>query len=163
MKRTACALLAIGFLAACANGNGSSSASSSPSAAANQASAAASAAASIAAAPIVNGAAASDGAKVYEQNCSSCHQTTGAGLAGTFPPLAGNPVVVGDATKVIHIVKYGLSGKIAVAGTDYNGMMPAWGQQLSNADIASVITYIRSAWTNKASAVTEAQVAGVSE
>jgi mono/diheme cytochrome c family protein len=115
------------------------------------------------AAPAENGAAASDGNKVYVQNCSSCHQAEGTGLAGTFPPLSGNPVVVGDATKVIHIVKYGLSGKVSVDGKDFNGMMPAWGQQLSNADIASVITYIRSAWSNKASAVTEAQVAGVSQ
>lgn len=117
------------------------------------------AAASVAA----NGAAASDGAKVYQTNCSSCHQATGAGVAGTFPPLAGNPVVTGDATKVIHIVKYGLNGKIDVKGTSYNGMMPAWGQQLSNGDVAAVVTYIRSSWGNKASAVTESQVAGVSK
>lgn len=110
-----------------------------------------------------NGAAASDGAKVYQTNCSSCHQATGAGVAGTFPPLAGNAVVTGDATKVIHIVKYGLTGKIDVKGTSYNGMMPAWGQQLSNGDIAAAITYIRSSWGNSGSAVTESQVAGVSK
>ncbi len=108
-------------------------------------------------------ASASDGAKVYQTNCSSCHQANGQGVAGTFPPLAANPVVTGDATKVIHIVKYGLNGKIEVKGTSYNGMMPAWGQQLSNGDIAAVVTYIRNSWGNKASAVTESQVAGVSK
>jgi mono/diheme cytochrome c family protein len=110
-----------------------------------------------------NGAAASDGAKVYQTNCSSCHQASGQGVAGTFPPLAGNAAVTGDPTRVIHIVKYGLSGKIDVNGTSYNGMMPAWGQQLSNGDIASVITYIRSSWGNSGSAVTESQVAGVNK
>lgn len=110
-----------------------------------------------------NGASANDGGKVYQTNCSSCHQANGQGVAGTFPPLAKNAVVTGDATKVIHIVKYGLNGKIQVAGTTYNGMMPAWGQQLSNGDIAAVITYIRSSWGNTGSAVTESQVAGVKQ
>jgi mono/diheme cytochrome c family protein len=110
-----------------------------------------------------NGAEASDGAKVYQTNCSTCHQPSGEGLQGMYPPLAGNPVVVGDPATVIHDVKYGLSGKLTVAGHPYNGMMPAWGQQLSDADIASVVTYIRSAWSNKASAVTTAQVGAVSQ
>ncbi|MBV8639167.1 MAG: cytochrome c [Candidatus Eremiobacteraeota bacterium] len=115
------------------------------------------------AAGAANGAVASDGAKVYQTNCSSCHQASGQGVPGTFPPLAGNPAVSGDATKVIHIVKFGLNGKVDVKGTSYNGMMPAWGQQLSNGDIAAVVTYIRSSWGNSAGAVTEAQVAGVTK
>jgi mono/diheme cytochrome c family protein len=153
MERSRIARLAavalIGVLAACAKSNSTASESASPSSA-----------------PGVvaqNGAAANDGAKIYTQNCSSCHQPSGKGVPGTFPPLAGNPTVTGDSTTVIHIVRYGLSGSISVAGTSYNGMMPAWSQQLSNADIASVVTYIRSAWGNKAGAVTESQVAGVSQ
>ncbi len=106
---------------------------------------------------------ASDGAKVYQTNCSSCHQATGAGVPGTFPPLAGNPVVTGDPKTVIHIVKYGLSGKINVKGTTYNGQMPAWGTQLSNADIANVVTYIRTSWGNKAAPVTVDQVKAVTQ
>ena len=106
---------------------------------------------------------ASDGAKVYQTNCSSCHQATGQGVPGTFPPLAGNPAVDADAKTVIHIVKYGLNGKINVKGQSYNGMMPAWGQQLSDADIASVITYVRSSWGNHGSAVTADQVKAVSK
>ncbi len=108
---------------------------------------------------MANGAAASDGATVYQTNCSSCHQASGQGLAGTFPPLAGNPVVTGSAAPVIHIVKDGLTGQISVKGGTYTGQMPAWGQTLSNADIAAVLTYVRSAWGNAASAVTPAQVA----
>ena len=82
-------------------------------------------------------------------------------MAGQFPPLAGNPVVTGDATKVIHIVKDGLQGTIHVNGGTYNGVMPVWKTQLKNADIAAVVTYIRSSWGNHASPVNEKQVAAV--
>jgi mono/diheme cytochrome c family protein len=98
------------------------------------------------------------GSKVYTTNCSSCHQATGKGQPGVFPPLAGNSVVTGPADKVIHIVKNGLNGKISVNGTSYNGQMPAWKGTLSDSDIAAVITYIRGSWGNKAGAVTAAQV-----
>jgi cbb3-type cytochrome c oxidase subunit III len=111
------------------------------------------------AAPAASAMTAADGAKVYDTNCSSCHGATGQGSPGAFPPLALNPVVTGDAGKVIHIVKGGLTGSISVNGHAYNGTMPAWGSQLSNGDIAAAVTYIRSSWGNKASAVTEAQVA----
>lgn len=158
------ALLALG---ACSKGSQSSSTTStttttesaSPAAESSAAAAASPAGASMAA----NGVAAADGKKVFTTNCSSCHQATGQGVPGTFPPLAGNPVVTGNATKVIHIVKYGLSGKIDVKGTSYNGMMPAWGSQLSDDDIAAVITYVRASWGNSASAVTKAQVSAVTK
>ena len=149
MKRVTALFLVLAALAACAKNQQSES----------SATAAASAAATVA----QNGAAASDGAKVYQTNCASCHQAGGGGLSGSFPPLAGNAVVTGDPATVIHIVKYGLSGRLTVAGQDYNGMMPAWSQQLSNGDIATVVTYIRSAWGNKASAVSTSDVAGVSQ
>jgi mono/diheme cytochrome c family protein len=100
-----------------------------------------------------------NGATVYSTNCSSCHQATGKGQPGVFPPLAGNAVVTGPADKVIHIVKNGLSGKISVNGATFNGQMPAWKGTLSNADIAHVISYIRDSWGNHAPPVTEAQVA----
>lgn len=139
---------ALGLLVT-ACGGGSSSSSSSASAAPAATAGAMGAASSTAA----------DGAKVYDTNCSSCHGAMGQGSAGAFPPLAGNPTVVGDAGKVIHIVKGGLTGSISVKGHTYNGTMPAWGASLSNGDIAAAITHIRSSWGNKASAVTEAQVA----
>lgn len=113
------------------------------------------------ASPAANGVAANDGSKVYQTNCSSCHQANGQGVPGTFPPLAKNSTVTGDPAKVVHIVKYGLNGKLVVNGTTYSGMMPAWGPQLSDADIASAVTYIRSSWGNSASAVTAAQVKAV--
>ncbi len=82
-------------------------------------------------------------------------------MPGSFPPLANNPVVTGDPNKVIGIVLNGLHGSITVNGQTYNGQMPPWKGTLSNKQIADVITYIRgSLGNNKASAVTEAQVAG---
>jgi mono/diheme cytochrome c family protein len=152
------------FLPACSSSASSASSSDNDAAAsAAPADSSAPAAAASTAAVAQNGASANDGAGVYSANCSSCHQATGAGLPGAFPPLAKNPVVTGDPTKVIHIVKYGLTGKIVAEGQSFNGVMPAWGQNLSDAQIASVITYVRSSWGNKASAVTAADVTAVAK
>jgi mono/diheme cytochrome c family protein len=152
MQKSMTFVVLCAVLAACSHGSQSSSATSTT---ATQASASAAPMASVAA---VNGAEASAGARVYETNCSSCHQASGAGMPGTFPPLAGNPVLDGPASAVIHIVKDGLTGSITVNGTNYNGQMPAWGSTLSTGDIAAVITYVRSSWGNHGSAVTPAQV-----
>jgi mono/diheme cytochrome c family protein len=143
-------------LPACSNS--ASSAASSDNDAAAAASAEPSAAATVAAA---NGASANDGAGVYATNCSSCHQSNGTGLPGAFPPLASNPVVNGDPKALIHIVKFGLSGKIMVGTQAYNGTMPAWGQNLSDGQVASAVTFIRASWGNHASAVSAADVAAV--
>jgi len=98
------------------------------------------------------------GATVYGSNCAGCHGATGQGQPGIFPPLDGNPVVTGDKKAVIGIVNNGLNGKIEVKGASYSGQMPAWKGTLTDKQIADVITYIRSAWTNKGDAVTEAEV-----
>jgi ubiquinol-cytochrome c reductase cytochrome b subunit len=103
------------------------------------------------------------GAQVYSANCSGCHGATGLGTPGTFPPLAQNPVVTGDPNALIKIVANGLSGSVNVKGQTYNGQMPAWKGNLTNAQIANVVTYLRNAWGNKASTVTEAQVAAGSK
>jgi mono/diheme cytochrome c family protein len=100
----------------------------------------------------------SNGAAVFNTNCASCHQSDGKG-GGAAPALAGNALVTGNASKVILIVKNGLTGSVRVNGKTFNGIMPAWKGVISNDDIAAVITYIRSSWGNKASAVTPAQVA----
>jgi mono/diheme cytochrome c family protein len=109
---------------------------------------------------VAGGATNANGAKVFAANCASCHGAQGQGTPGAFPPLANNPVVTGDSQKVIGILTAGLHGQISVGGMSYNGQMPAWKGQLSNKDIADVITYIRGGLgSNHASAVTEAQVA----
>ena len=100
------------------------------------------------------------GAKIYSANCSACHGADGTGTPGTFPPLAANAMVTGSPGKVIAAVKNGMTGATTVNDKTYNGAMPAWKGKLTNAEIAQVVTYIRSSWGNSASAVTEDDVAG---
>jgi mono/diheme cytochrome c family protein len=103
------------------------------------------------------------GEAVYTSNCISCHQPTGMGLTGAFPPLAGSEWVTGTVDRPIAIVMHGLQGPITVAGAEYNGMMMPWGvgAPLSDDDLAAVLTYVRSSWGNAASAVTVEDVARV--
>lgn len=104
------------------------------------------------------GATASDGKAIFASKCSACHQANGAG-SGPYPPLAGNPdVTSADTANVILTVLNGRSGPIEVNGKTYGGAMPAWKDQLSNDDIAAVLTYVRSAWSNKAAVVTSEQI-----
>lgn len=103
--------------------------------------------------------AAGGGASVYATNCAGCHGAQGQGQPGVAPPLAANTVVTGDPKTVIGIVNNGLSGSITVNGTTYNGQMPAWKGNLTTKQVADVITYIRTSWSNKGTPVTEAQVA----
>ena len=88
------------------------------------------------------------GATTYAANCAGCHQATGAGIPGVFPPLAGHAADVYAATGgiggrafLIDVLVYGLQGAITVDGASYNGLMPGW-QQLNDAQIASVINHI---------------------
>jgi mono/diheme cytochrome c family protein len=100
------------------------------------------------------------GERTYGQICASCHQATGEGVAGNFPPLKGSPWATGDVRVPISIVLHGLQGEVAVNGTTYNGAMQPW-SMLSDDDVANVLTYVRSAWGNTASAVTAAEVKAI--
>lgn len=97
---------------------------------------------------------------VYGTVCVTCHQANGQGMEGAFPPLAGSEIVNGPAERQIAIVLWGLTGPITVKGKKYNSIMSPW-NSLSDADIATTITYERQSWGNTASAVTPAQVAAV--
>lgn len=103
-------------------------------------------------------AAAPAGDQIFAQNCAGCHGAKGQGIPGAFPPLAGNPYVTGNASKVIATVLNGMHGQIRVNGASYNSAMPAWKTKLSSAEVASVVSYIRGSWGNKASPVTTTQV-----
>lgn len=103
------------------------------------------------------------GARVFAENCAGCHGANGTGQPGIFPPLAHNAVVTGDPRKVASIVWHGLQGRITVNGTVYDGTMPTWGGTLTNQQIADVLTYVRSAWGNKAGPITAAQVAAAAK
>jgi cytochrome c oxidase subunit 2 len=87
------------------------------------------------------------GATVYAANCVACHQANGKGVPGAFPALDGSKVVAGPAGAQIELV---LNGKQGTA-------MPAW-KQLSDTEIAAVITYTRNSWGNKSGEVLPAAV-----
>jgi mono/diheme cytochrome c family protein len=102
-----------------------------------------------------------DGAALFASRCAACHQADGKGVPGAFPPLAGSPWPTGDAGVAARILLSGLSGPVDVLGTTYQGAMPAFGEQLSDAEIAAVLTHVRGSFGNAAGAVTAAQVAEV--
>lgn len=93
------------------------------------------------------------GASVYNSNCQSCHQGTGAGVAGVFPPVVGSEWVTGAPETVVRVLLHGLHGPVEVAGTTYDGAMPAWKDVLKDEEIAAVATYIRQLEANDAPAV----------
>ena len=98
--------------------------------------------------------------------CVTCHQASGLGIPGAFPPLAGSDWVLGDKEKLIKITMYGLQGEIEVNGQKYNGVMMAPGippGSLTDEQIADVLTYIRNHWGNSASAVSASEVATIRE
>jgi mono/diheme cytochrome c family protein len=101
------------------------------------------------------------GKQTFTANCVACHQSTGLGVAGAFPPIVGSEWVTGPEQTVVRILLHGLSGPVKVKGATYNGAMPAWKESMSDDDIASVITYIRQWSPNAAPAVTAATVAGL--
>lgn len=97
------------------------------------------------------------GQEVYGANCAGCHQANGEGTPGVFPPLKGDPVTVGAPEEHIRVVLKGMSG-VAINGVSYAAAMPAWAQ-LTDEQIAAVVTYERSSWGNDAGLVEPAQVA----
>ena len=83
------------------------------------------------------------GEKVYGQHCVACHQPTGMGTPPAFPALSGSKVVTGPKAGQIETVLNGVvkDGKPTA--------MAAFKQQLSDVEIAAVITYTRNSWSNK--------------
>lgn len=94
-----------------------------------------------------------DGAQIFASRCAACHQATGAGLPGMFPPLAGSEWVSGDAHKLADILLLGVEGALSVKGEAFNGTMPTFGAMLSDAEIAAVGSYVRASFGNHAAAL----------
>lgn len=97
-----------------------------------------------------------NGKRVYEGTCMACHQSTGLGLAGAFPPLAKSDYLNADRKRAIQTVIGGKSGEVVVNGTKYNSVMPA--QQLSDEDVANVLTYVYGSWGNAGHEVLPSEV-----
>lgn len=92
--------------------------------------------------------------------CSACHQRNAAGIPGVFPPLASSDYLMADKRRSIEVILRGLSGPITVNGANFNSAMPALAN-LTDHEVADVLTYIRSHFGNRGDAVTTAEVAAV--
>uniref|UniRef100_UPI003341F92A c-type cytochrome n=1 Tax=Castellaniella defragrans TaxID=75697 RepID=UPI003341F92A len=97
--------------------------------------------------------AAADGGMLYTANCVACHQATGTGVPGVFPPLAGSEWVVGDPAVTVRIVLHGIKGPLTVRGAKYDGEMPHFKEKFSDAELAAVISHIRASFGNSAGAI----------
>lgn len=94
------------------------------------------------------------GKKIFLANCATCHQASGTGVAGQYPPLAGSEYVNGGTRRLGMILLKGLQGPLKVKGAQYgSAVMQPWEKTLSDAKIADALTYIRSDWGNNASGV----------
>jgi mono/diheme cytochrome c family protein len=101
--------------------------------------------------------AAPKGKEVYTQFCLSCHQPDGDGVPNLNPPLINTSYVLGDKKKLITWVLKGTTDKVEIDGQTYSNNMPPQ-NFLSDEQLSSVLTYIRSSFGNKASAITAADV-----
>ena len=96
------------------------------------------------------------GKQVYLTQCLACHQAAASGVPNMNPPLIKTKQVLGDKVALIKIVLNGLQG-VEIDGDNFNGVM-APHPDLTDQEIADVLTYVRNSFGNKASAVTAAQV-----
>ena len=102
------------------------------------------------------------GKRVYGNACAPCHQPSGLGTSGMFPPLAGSEWVNTEGhQRMIRIVLNGLAGPIEVSGAQYNNVMVPWRDTLKDEEIAAVLTFIRSEWGNKGDPVPVEEVTAV--
>ncbi|MFD1255517.1 c-type cytochrome [Mucilaginibacter terrae] len=100
---------------------------------------------------------AGNGKALYAQYCLSCHMVDGYGVQNLNPPLIKTTYVLGDKVRLTKILLNGFSERVEIEGEMYNNVMPSF-NYLSNQQIADVLTYVRSNFGNKASAVTVAEV-----
>jgi mono/diheme cytochrome c family protein len=110
--------------------------------------------------PQIDSAAVERGGKVYASHCARCHASGGGGT-WFAPPLNGDALV--QASEPTTILRYIISGTKTPATATYPtpAQMPPVGARLSDAEVADVASYIRGAWSNRASSVTPQQVAAV--
>lgn len=96
------------------------------------------------------------GKTVYTKTCIACHQATGAGIPGAFPPLAKSDYLNADVNRAIKQVIKGSNIPMTVNGKKYTTAMPP--QALSDQQVADVLTYVYANWGNSKKVVTLAMV-----
>jgi len=99
------------------------------------------------------------GKKVYGSNCANCHQASGQGQPGSYPPLVGSEWVLGSKERLAAILLKGIQGPLTVKGATFSTqVMPAQEGLLTPEKITNLMTYIRGSWGNTANAVTPDEV-----
>jgi nitrite reductase (NO-forming)/hydroxylamine reductase len=98
------------------------------------------------------------GETLFSAHCAACHQATGKGLAGAFPPLAESSYLADGSAPAIDAILNGLSGPITVNGVDYNAVMPNL-SYLSDSDAADIVTFVMNSWGNPGGEVSSGEVA----
>jgi len=99
------------------------------------------------------------GAHIYQRHCAECHQANGEGVPRMYPALAGNASILTDpAVNPVRIV-YAGGFPPSTAGNPRPFGMPPFYQDLSDYDVAAVVTYIRRSWGNDAPPVSQGEAA----
>jgi mono/diheme cytochrome c family protein len=98
------------------------------------------------------------GGKIYMQVCAACHMPNGSGVPGMQPALTGNPIVAGDTNRLITVVLKGPAAVLPADREKFSNVMPPF-SVLNDADVASVLTYLRKNFAPGTADVTAAQVA----
>ena len=102
------------------------------------------------------------GKKIFAANCATCHQMSGTGVAGQYPPLAGSEFVNGGTRRLGMIVLKGLQGPLNVKGVMYgSAVMQPWEKTLTDAKISDVLTFVRQEWGNTGGPVTPEGIAAL--
>jgi len=97
------------------------------------------------------------GQALFAGTCSTCHQATGQGLPGVFPPLAKSDYIAKDRMRPVDVMLRGMSGPVTVNGQAYNSVMPPM-SQLTDDAVANISTYVLNSWGNPGGRVTKAEV-----
>ncbi len=96
------------------------------------------------------------GKELFTRHCLICHQASGQGAAGVFPPLAKSDYLLADKARAIRAVCEGVTGKIIVNGAEYNNAMPP--VALTDAEAADVLTFVLNSWGNNGGTVAPDEV-----
>ena len=97
------------------------------------------------------------GRQLFLQNCAACHQPTGQGLPGAFPPLAGSDFIKANPMAILEVTTKGRQGKLVVNGKEYDNVMPAM-SYLSDQDLAAIISYVLNSWGNPGGKITAKEI-----
>ncbi len=104
------------------------------------------------------------GRGIFAVACSQCHQYTGMGDPAKAPPLVGAEWVLGAGpNRIGRILLDGFTGPVNIKGQMWNLSMPPWKDNLSDDEIAAVLSYVRNDWGNSASVIRPEQIRAIRE